>query len=741
MSGAQQENLVGRYLGNYRLVQLLGSGGFAQVYLGIHRHLETPAAIKVLHTQVKDQEQQSFLREARMIARLQHPHIVRILEFNIEDEMPYLVMQYSASGTLRQYFPREQAVPLERCLPYLKQVASALQYAHDHRVIHCDVKPENMLLDEKGDVFLSDFGIATQARSSRSVTISDVIGTVRYMAPEQLRGKPRPASDQYALAIIAYEWLCGQLPFQGKEYLAIARQHLTVPPPSLREHGIAISASIEQVILTALAKDPHQRYGQVQDFVEALEEALRSGRYIAPDSDRWQRRDLALLSSSRIGAGANTAVLTSSQSYLTVPDPHIPPEDLTEAPTDRVASIPTGGGAPLTGPTTANTPGKRVSRRATLLGLGAAGILVLGGAGLAWRELAPNLAAPVSHSRHPAPTTSSLPPATPDPVPTTPRATLLYTYQAQNMAISAVSWSPDGRYIVSSSSAGTVNKQVPADNVQVWEARTGKLSWKASIGSPVIAAAWAPDGHAIVVEGEVLADNVLDLTTLLGVDTGQAISHEDHGTAVDANGNNMIGDAYCVTWSADGKHLLIGYQGEVGIWTGAANDWPVLYRVGDKQKQITSVAWSPDGKYIIGGVNSGYVYQWNVGDAEKIASTYQMNLPNVLAVACSPDSQYIAAANVAAVQIWDSQGGLSYQKSYLTYAAPIAWSPDGKYIASAHSDQADFSIAIWEARTGRQVSTCGGHTAALTSLAWSKRGDMLASGSQDKTVRVWTFQA
>ncbi|GLV60344.1 hypothetical protein KDH_71640 [Dictyobacter sp. S3.2.2.5] len=740
MSGAQQENLVGRYLGNYRLVQLLGSGGFAQVYLGIHRHLETPAAIKVLHTQVKDQEGQSFLQEARMIARLQHPHIVRILEFNVEDEMPYLVMQYSANGTLRQRFAGEQAVPLERCLPYLKQVASALQYAHDHRVIHRDVKPENMLLDEKGDVFLSDFGIATQARSSRSVTVSEVIGTVRYMAPEQLRGKPRPASDQYALAIIAYEWLCGQLPFQGKEYLAIARQHLTVPPPSLREHGIAIPVSIEQVILTALAKDPHQRYGQVQDFAEALEEALRSGRYLAPDSDRWQRRDQAPLLSSRIGVGADTTVLFPSQSYRTVPVSQMSPESLTEAPTDRIASMPTRGVAPLTGTPPPNTPGKRVSRRSMLLG--AAGLIALGGAGLAWRELAPNLDASGSHPRHSAPTTtSSLPQTTPDPAPITPRATLLYTYQSQAMAISAVSWSPDGRYIVSSSSAGTVNKQVLEDNIQVWEARTGKLSWKASMGSPVIAAAWAPDGHAIVVEGEVLADNVLDLTTLLSVDTGQAISHEDHGTAVDANGNNMIGDAYCVTWSADGKHLLIGYRGEVGIWTGVADDWPVLYPVGDKQKQITSVAWSPDGKYIIGGVNSGYVYQWNVGVPLKIASTYQMNLPNVLAVACSSDSQYIAAANVVAVQIWDSQGGLNYQKSYLTYAAPIAWSPDGRYIASAHSDPADFSIAIWDARTGKLVSKCGGHTAAITSLAWSKRGDMLASGSQDKTVRVWQFQA
>src|SRR5258708_38323818 len=136
-----------------------------------------------------------------------------------------------------------------------------------------------MLLDENDEVFLSDFGIATEARSSRSQTIEKVIGTVVYMAPEQLQGKPRPASDQYSLGIVAYEWLCGVRPFHGSNYINIVAQHVNAPPKPLREHIGTIQPAVEQVVLTALAKDHHQRYARVQDFVDALEQAHTTGRY------------------------------------------------------------------------------------------------------------------------------------------------------------------------------------------------------------------------------------------------------------------------------------------------------------------------------------------------------------------------------------------------------------------------------------------------------------------------------
>ncbi len=263
---------VGQTLGNYQLEHLLGEGGFAEVYLGEHLFLKTKAAIKVLHTRLGKDELEGFLAEARTIAMLKHPHIVRVLDFGVEGSTPFLVMDYAPNGTLRERFTKGAQLPLATILPLFKQVADALQYAHDQRLIHRDIKPENMLLDERGQVVLSDFGIATVAQSSRYQQTGDVAGTAAYMAPEQLQGKPRPASDQYALGIVVYEWLTGTRPFQGS-FPEIASQHVLTPPPPLREKLPTISSDVEQVVLTALAKDPKERFASVQAFATAFEQA------------------------------------------------------------------------------------------------------------------------------------------------------------------------------------------------------------------------------------------------------------------------------------------------------------------------------------------------------------------------------------------------------------------------------------------------------------------------------------
>ena len=141
----------------------------------------------------------------------------------------------------------------------MKQIASALQYAHDERFIHRDVKPENMLIGRRGEVLLSDFGIALVAQSSRYQSTQDMVGTMAYMAPEQIQGKPRPASDQYALGIVVYEWLSGIRPFHGA-FTEIVAQHLAAPPPPLHEKVPTIPPGVENVVMTALAKDPKARF-------------------------------------------------------------------------------------------------------------------------------------------------------------------------------------------------------------------------------------------------------------------------------------------------------------------------------------------------------------------------------------------------------------------------------------------------------------------------------------------------
>ena len=188
---------VGQQLGNYQLIRLLGEGGFAEVYLGEHIYLGTQAAIKVTRMSLATNEMENFRTEARTIANLVHPNIVRVLEFGVQDGNPFLVMDYAPNGTLRQRHPRGLAVPLPTIIPYVQQVAEALQRAHDEKLIHRDVKPENMLLGRQNEVLLSDFGIALMAaQNTRDQALETAAGTIGYMAPEQIQGKPRPASDQ-----------------------------------------------------------------------------------------------------------------------------------------------------------------------------------------------------------------------------------------------------------------------------------------------------------------------------------------------------------------------------------------------------------------------------------------------------------------------------------------------------------------------------------------------------------------
>src|ERR1700694_5152029 len=160
---------VGQFFGNYQLLRLLGSGAFADVYLAEHRYLEVPAAIKVLHIRVESDSQEKFLREARTIAHLHHPHILRVLDFGFQDETPYLVMEYTPNGTLRERHPKGTCLSLEQVIHYVKQIAPALDYAHQHHVIHRDIKPENILLNANDEMVLSDFGIAVVQRSKDSL--------------------------------------------------------------------------------------------------------------------------------------------------------------------------------------------------------------------------------------------------------------------------------------------------------------------------------------------------------------------------------------------------------------------------------------------------------------------------------------------------------------------------------------------------------------------------------------------
>ena len=297
----------------------------------------------MLHAHLTETEAEHFQQEAQTIATLTHPGIVRVFDYDVQEGVPFLVMDYAPGGTLRRRYPRGSLVPLAVIVSSVKQVADALQYAHEQKFIHRDVKPENMLLGRREEVLLSDFGIATIAQSTSSLSASaqGTSGTLAYMAPEQIGGHPRPASDQYALGVVVYEWLCGERPFEGSASELMA-QHLSMPPLPLRERVPALPPEVEQVVLRALAKEPKARFASVAAFSAALEQASQRAR--APT---------AQLASEQSAPGSPATL-----SYATIAVPANEPATPTEAttPAEQLPELTTppsqaAGGGPHTGPT------------------------------------------------------------------------------------------------------------------------------------------------------------------------------------------------------------------------------------------------------------------------------------------------------------------------------------------------------------------------------------------------------
>ncbi len=381
---------VGQQLGNYRLSCLIGHGGFAEVYLGEHIHLNTQAAIKVLQMRLVGSSMEQFRNEARTVASLDR-----------------------------------------------------------------DVKPENMLVGRNEEVLLSDFGLVMIAQSTSSQTIKEMVGTLPYMAPEQIDGKPRPASDQYALGIVIYEWLSGEHPFRGS-LVEIATQHLMTPPAPLHEKVAGISPAVEEVVFTALAKDPQRRFASVHTFATAFEQAGQM-----PPSASFVPRSIV----SRLSETSGPTGMVTSPTYPLAPAVELAPP-----------------GQPLTAPTYVSPkepPPTPFRRRRQLRWLIAAVIIAAIIATIA--ALAFTLLPGTPKSTHNAATTSLLSPtskpasalptsnSTPTPVPSKPTA----TPRPPSVDPSALNFNL-------TQLGGSLTKQLKLSSgsqAVSWSAQTGGLPW------------------------------------------------------------------------------------------------------------------------------------------------------------------------------------------------------------------------------------------------------------------------
>lgn len=340
--------LDGLQLGHYRLLRKIGSGGMGEVYLGEDVRIARQVAIKVIHTETdssagdhtKQEAERLFQREMKAIARLDHPHILPLYDFGEEKienaNYTYMVMPYRSEGSLSEWLRKQatgKSLSPQDVAQIIVQAADALQHAHDHQIVHQDVKPSNFLLRSSGSssalpyLLLADFGIAKFFTATTSISQS-IRGTPLYMAPEQWQGHPVAATDQYALGIMAYQLLIGRVPFSGR-LEQIMHQHISVQPHPPGRINPQITPALDAVILRALAKEPEERFSSISAFARAFQQAVHATDDVsmtpAIDSEEADQAAIKPIVSSEIAhSGVTHDHLTMPNTSRATPSTIIP---------------------------------------------------------------------------------------------------------------------------------------------------------------------------------------------------------------------------------------------------------------------------------------------------------------------------------------------------------------------------------------------------------------------------------
>jgi serine/threonine-protein kinase len=281
----------------YRLERRLGVGGMATVQLAFDTRLERNVAVKLLAEHLADDSSfvSRFRREALAAARLVHPNVVQVFDFGLDDETHrnFIVMEYVDGPSCAEILRERGTLPPDEAVEILAQSCRGLAYAHRHQVVHRDVKPGNLLRSRDGMIKLADFGIAKAAEQSDITKVGSVLGTAAYLAPEQARGEPAgPASDMYALGVVAYQLLAGRLPYDAASLTDLARLQESGPPPRLDEVTTGVPPALAAAVARALHRDPDQRYADAGEMETALRDSLR-GRAPAAPTDWTPAEDTA----------------------------------------------------------------------------------------------------------------------------------------------------------------------------------------------------------------------------------------------------------------------------------------------------------------------------------------------------------------------------------------------------------------------------------------------------------------
>ena len=691
-----------QHLGKYEIQRELGRGAFGTVYLARDTVLDVPRALKVLHPALvmDGTVVERFHREARLAARLEHPHIVPVYDFGQAEGHFYLAMRYMEGGSLKEHLA-QGPLPWDEVMRIVQEVAAGLAYAHAQGVVHRDLKPGNILFDAQGRAAVTDFGLAKALRGagdSASLTMSGgLIGTPAYMAPELWQGKPAtPATDQYALACMVYEMVIGKALFGGDTPWEVMERHKEGPRfPERWPEGVP--AGLEEVLRKALAQDPERRYPDVRTFARALS-GLGKKRYL--DSETSAE---VLVLGEVLGEDWEKALLGMERNLPTMPRVTPSPSHLSSKQERGL-----GRGRKRGGRSVLLTAGLRLVVGLTVL-LVIGGLLSLGGQWIN-STLFERLA--LAGTPYPTPDVSTTTTNVEQLVP-------LARWDVENDVYSVV-FSPDGRLLASG----------VGYTARVWRVADGELQriMKGHEG-PVYGAAFSPDGT-------LLASGSSDHTVRLWrVSDGVLLRDlEGHGSAV-----------YGVVFSPDGTLLASGSgDGTVRVWRTSDGELLRILRGNTSGISIFSVAFSPDGTLLASGAEDGSIYLWRVSDGT-LYRTLTAHMSAVTDLAFSPDGRLLASGawdNTA--RLWLVASGevlhsLKATKGDRSGPVYVSFSPDGKLLASGSGAWRDKTVRMWQVSDGAMLRSFRSAD-VVHGIAFSPDGRLLALGLEDNTIRLWGVQ-